>query len=830
MLTVTELFVGLFTGRPGEAWASLRALVGLVPRTPSTLARRRAVARVRRVDDHDILRLQNRGSARLTRYRRARDTETYVGESATVRRWRESPLSTTIAWAVVLLFIVLASRSMINRKVPTVGEFLPQPASPRQWWSDFTSAWNPGGLGATVANPTGWGVLSIASVLWLWHQGLGLTVLVVGLVIVGVWGAWRLGTVFPANRARITALVVYAAVPLVPGVMSTGRLTALVGYAAVPWFVQLLRMAVGIGTADPRAAAADLVDGVIQLRPRERVRRTAMLAIAAALAIAVAPAVLPILVLVTIVLALTSLAAGAGLRTTGWMAGLGLAGCAAAWILNLPWSTTWSWDDLVAPSLAGAPGRGLADVASMAIGRGRFELLSLALYVPVLIALLVGRAWRLTWAARAAGLVVVFLLLAVLQDRDSLPVRVPDVGLLLVPVGLGMAISAASALAAFGEDVAERTFGWRQPFGLLGVGAVVLGVAPALFTLSDGAWYAPRASVSEAIEAPLPTASSVGDYRVLYVGDPRLIPFPSADLGDGVAMAVVDDDRSDLRDRWAVADQSAVDSLRDAVRQIADGATRRGGRLLAPFGIRFVVVPLIDGAASTTANRLPVPAGLVEALQSQLDLVRPPAPPSYVRFDNESAMPVVAQLAGPLADASKATSVETLAGVDTSTATAAFPQVDQSRSATGDATAGVVNMATPHEPQWELSVGGAAVASRPSFGVATAYDVAAAGPAELRYAQPASRTLWLVVLALLWVAVLVAASRATIPARLRTRRAGEAALIDLDAEAGAAMPVAERTGFGGWVDDLFPDDVEPDPTSGPARSADAPVGPPEEPS
>ena len=281
----------------------------------------------------------------------------------------------------MLVFIVVASRTMFNTKVPNVGEFLPLPASPRDWWSDFTSAWNPGGLGATIANPTGWGVLSITSVLWLFHQGLGLTLLVVGLVVLGVWGTWRLATVFPTNRARIVALVVYTTLPLVPGVMSTGRLSALVAYAAVPWFVHLLRVAVGIGTADPAAADTDLVDGVLTPSRRDRVRRTAMLTIAAALAVALAPAVLPVLVVVTVVLALTTIAANAGMRTAGWMAGLGLVACGGAWVLNLPWSTTWSWSDLVAAPLAGAPGRGPADVASMAIGRGQFELVSLALYV-----------------------------------------------------------------------------------------------------------------------------------------------------------------------------------------------------------------------------------------------------------------------------------------------------------------------------------------------------------------------------------------------------------------------------------------------------------------
>ncbi len=43
LLTVVELIVGLFTGRFGEALSSLRALVGLIPRSYSLYARRRAI-------------------------------------------------------------------------------------------------------------------------------------------------------------------------------------------------------------------------------------------------------------------------------------------------------------------------------------------------------------------------------------------------------------------------------------------------------------------------------------------------------------------------------------------------------------------------------------------------------------------------------------------------------------------------------------------------------------------------------------------------------------------------------------------------------------------
>ena len=146
---------------------------------------------------------------------------------------------------------------------------------------------------------------------------------VVGLVLLGGLGVWRLADVFPSNRERVVALVTYVAMPLLPGVMSTGRLSALVAYAAVPWFVNALRLVVGIGTADPRTVDSDLADGVLDLGRRERVRRTAVAALVAAVAGAMAPPVLLILAAVAVVLGVTSLLAGAPWRTGAWFAGAG---------------------------------------------------------------------------------------------------------------------------------------------------------------------------------------------------------------------------------------------------------------------------------------------------------------------------------------------------------------------------------------------------------------------------------------------------------------------------------------------------------------------------
>jgi len=344
----------------------------------------------------------------------------------------------------------------------------------------------------------------------------------------------------------------------------------------------------------------------------------------------------------------------------------------------------------------------------------------------------------------------------------------------------------------------------------LSIGAVAVGLAPSVFTVLDGSWFLPRVSTIELIEGELDAAAEVGDYRVLYLGDPRLIPYPTVDLGDGVAMAVVGSGRSDLLRRWPVADQATDEQLRQTIDLIATSSTQRGGRLLAAFGVRYVVVPLVDGVTSTSADPLPVPRGLLDSLGGQLDLVRSITASTFARYENTASIPTVAQLQGPLADAAATDSLRALAGVDTSGAGPVLTGAIDGRFATGELTPGVVHFGIALDPAWRLTVGDQGVSGRRSFGVATAYDVAAGGSAGLEYSNPSSRTRWLVVQAVLWALALLAASRLAVPARLRLARARDETLIDLDAEPGAPLPPPSTVhdGFDGWVDELIVEDSE----------------------
>lgn len=798
LLTLVELVVGLFTGRFRSAVASLRALVGLLPRVPSIISRRRAIASVRRVPEREVLGLQQRGSARLASFLRSRETATFVGTENNVRRWRQSTTAPVFAWAGVLAALAFGSRSWFTDGIPNVGEFLAFPESPRQLLSSYNSGWNPNGFGATSPNPTGWATLSGLSAVTLFRMGLFHTVFILGLVVVGLIGLWKLATVFPSTRARLGALLVYAASPLIGGAMAIGSLNTLVAYASTPWIIHSLRRAVGVGTADPRTATTDLADGLMELSWPERIRRTLQVGIVIALAAAFTPAMLVVGLLIALLLGLATLLALAPWRTAAQYAGLGAVGVVIGALLNLPWITSWSWSAIVGPTPVGDPGRGLADLAAFEIGPTDFAYLGLVLYLPVLAAVLLGRAWRLTWAVRSATLVMVFGAIAVFADSGRLPVDAPEAGVLLAPIAVGLSVSAAAALAAFDLDVRGGTFGWRQPLGLLASAAVLVGLAPGLYAIGDGSWSAPRTTLASLIDRTLPDVDAdaeSGDYNVLVLGDARILPLPAVEYRDGISFNVLSDDGLDVRDRWPAPTTRGDDMITDALDQIAAGSTQRAGRLLAPLGIRFVVVPKFDGVVSTPAAPLELPLGLGEAIDEQLDIVAFPDLPTVDFYQNSAWLPTVSLLTGETAVASTSAGDESLVRADLSDAIPAFVGSDHRSEAVDDIDAGVLHLAVPFDSNWSLSVDGVEIEPRRAFGVSTAFDVAAPGQATLSYETPSSRSWFLLVQVALWALVLFAATRVSVPlSRRRLSTIDDETLISLDSD------VASSAGFDPGLD------------------------------
>ena len=170
-----------------------------------------------------------------------------------------------------------------------------------------------------------------------------------------------------------------------------------------------------------------------------------------------------------------------------------------------------------------------------------------------------------------------------LADGGSIPIDMPEAGVLLVPVALGLAISAAGVLAAFDLDVRGGSFGWRQPLGILSSVAVVVGIAPGVAALADGSFEVPNTPLARLLDASLPDASPDGDYNVLLLGDARVLPVPATEYRDGVSWAIIDDGALDVRDRWMPPSNAASALVTTALDEMASTSTLRAGRLLAPL-------------------------------------------------------------------------------------------------------------------------------------------------------------------------------------------------------------------------------------------------------
>jgi len=768
---IVQFIVGLFTGTSMVALSNTMATLGIIPRLPSVLRRRGQIRPLRLVPDEQVVRFQARGSARVSSYLRSRDTGPVEADASVERRWRQTAGSApAITWFVLVALVVIGSRQLIANGVPRFGQFVSYPDSPRTMLGDYASGWWAHGLGATTAVPSGVAMVALGSSVTLFNMGLWHTVSVIGMLIVGYLGMWRLGYLFPTARARVAGVLVYALVPLPAGLFSDGRWSALACYAATPWVIHLLRRVAGMETLG--SATADVVEEYALVDWRRRTRMFAGLLLAVAVPAAYTPAFVAVAVVIALVLALTTLAAGGDWRASLVLVAAGLGAAVGAFILHLPWSATFrgdgAWTAIIGVPPVDGGGLGLARLARFGIGTTRFGVLGLALYLPLVGALLVARSWRLTWAIRAAGLVVTFLALAVLDDHHALPLRLPEPGVLLAPVAVGLALAAACLAAAFQDDVRAGGFGWRQPLGLAAAVAVVVGSVPGVIAASGGRWNTPKLTLVSVL-GQLPVEQQQGDFRILWLGDPRLMPVASWMYRPGLAYALSQNVDVTLSDAWAGPPSESERNLRCPIEAIATETTLRAGRLLAPFGIRFIVIPISHGSAAS-GSVLPVPSGLVDALDDQLDLAQPLLRPlSFIVYENTAWTPVRSELTAAGQTVSQQAGDAVIADTDLTGSTPFAVGAPLRGPASGAVQPGVVHVASPVDNNWSLRIDATTLKPRSAFGSTMAFDVPAAGQATLRYRTPVLRTVSIVIQAVLWLIVVLAASRFD-PQRLLRRR------------------------------------------------------------
>ena len=544
--------------------------------------RRRALAKVRTLDDHDVRRLQVAGASRLRTFAQRLVHEgtdaargvlapvLVVDEAAPVdepldhtvgfgaafsddwsfdelddlghrtrvlhQRLFATPLSQLLLVVVVAVVFLFGVRNLIGAQLPVVGRLAPLDS----WWETwrhFFSSWSPNGVGTGAPGAPGYGVLGFAGTFVFGRMGALPRAALVLAVPLGAIGMWRLLSPVGSTRARLVGAVAFVCGALGPNLVAGGRVDALPALALMPFLVRRLLVVAGV-----RPYAERPPHGHARVaQPAWRTTRTGQLVILGALEAVVAaldPAVAVAVVVASIGLFAGGLAVGerrpGAARGCGMVVGRGRgAPCAtdarhAGCRFRRPRRVrgTVGAVDLPGARWLGAPrGRAVRHLAARMAAAG-------------------GGALR---AARRAGGATLgrgeicrrgprSLAASLLVARHLTGSFAPDVATLLVPFAVAVPALIGVGIAAFEVDVAASRFGWRQLFALLTMLAILLGgPVPLVVAASTGRFDLPQHGFDTEVAA-LP-AHALGGARTLWLGDPRALPLAGWPIEPGLGFA-----------------------------------------------------------------------------------------------------------------------------------------------------------------------------------------------------------------------------------------------------------------------------------------------------
>ena len=172
------------------------------------------------------------------------------------RRVRASPLTTgrqrTLAVVIAFLVIVVGTRDLFFGTLPLVGQLAPLPSWSTSW-HHFFSGWQSAGVGTTAPASPAFGLLGLSGTVLFGAMGTLQRVLLLGCIPLGAWGVSRCLRPLVSPRARVVAVICYLGLPLPYGALGLGRWDGLVAYAAFPFIALRLARAAGV---EPYAVVA----------------------------------------------------------------------------------------------------------------------------------------------------------------------------------------------------------------------------------------------------------------------------------------------------------------------------------------------------------------------------------------------------------------------------------------------------------------------------------------------------------------------------------------------------------------------------------------------
>ena len=757
VVTLVEAMVALFSRRFGEARQLTGAWFWNLGQASKLRPLRRAVHRSRAVPDSEVRRLQVRGSVRLTNYlqRRLHAEEraralVEAGHDLVESVWQGPARAAAALLALLVLAFLVGSRELFTARLPAVGQLGPFPR-PSTLLTHFVDGWRTTGLGSQSSAPPMLGLLGLAGTVLLGGVGLLQKLLVLGVWPVAAVGAWRFGRRLGSPLGRLVGVIAYLAVPLPYNSLSRGQWGGLLAYAAAPWMLASLLRLTGLspfrGEDDPPAARREML----------------LLGLGLAAVAAFVPSIALALLVASVGLLLGSLLAGGSTSTSAAFVGaLGAVGVAI--VVLVPWSL-----ELLLPS-GWSTVTGVARLPALQPGLGqllRFQLgpmgaapLGWAILVLAAVPLVLGREWRLAWAVRLWMVALTCIGVAWAGGQGWIPLRLQSPDVLLAFAAAALAGAVALGAVAFETDLRRERFGWRQALSLAAGATIAAITLPVLGGAADGKWRMPSTDLARSVAWMEPdsgaenggtgtAAAGAGAFRVLWLGDPEVLPLDSWRFQEGVGYATSRNGAPDAVDLLPGPPSSATETIADLLRVAQDGGTARLGRLLAPMAVRYIVVPTQTAPRDSQAPHPGIPPGLTQALGSQLDLRLLPADASLAVYENTAWGPGRGLL--PSTVAPDGVPGELGGGADLAAAQAILPGAGPVRFAGPVPDTGTVLLAESPSPRWSLTVAGRGAERATAYGVANSFEVDRPGGGKLRFNTPILRYGLVLIQLALWI-------------------------------------------------------------------------------
>jgi GT2 family glycosyltransferase len=556
-----------------------------------------------------------------------------IPESGAIElRTRPSRILTSFRSQAAVVFTVLVvwaigSRNLVAMHLPLIGRLAPIDS----WWSTwrhFFASWSPNGLGSGAPGAPAYGVLAFAGTFVFGRMGILPRFALIALVPIGALGVARLLKGRVSNRARVVASVAYMALPLGLNMIGQGRIDVLFVLAGMPFVVRRLFELMAVPGFRTTPYPKPVQFGHRGWRTTEAGKRMSTIMLVALLS-AMAPATLVLVGLVIggVLLArvfepdqlpapvrpwrlLGALVLNVAIFLLPLSIDVALAGRRAFGVFGLsrgPWS---------APSFS--------DLVRGADGSFGANWLGWLLPVMAVLGLLLCRNERRSMASKAASIATLTLVLATLDVHHWMGTFAPDLDVLLALYMVMLALLIGLGVSAIELDLRQSGFGWRQLLAGLSVAALVVAMVPFLTSFASGRFNLPTTSVAESLSALAPANS--GGYRVLWLGDPSVLPVQGWSVAPGLEAATSTNGLPGGATLFAPPNSGTSDVLLSSLQLALEGRTVRLGQILAQAGISTIVVmnaaaPELAGVQSVPLRTVPTSLTTTLGLQTDLSLV-----------------------------------------------------------------------------------------------------------------------------------------------------------------------------------------------------------------